>query len=146
MSEYEQIKLEANRKYIKDLVFPEDADNNSRIPNVFPVPTTVINWRTNYEHTVATSGNNVVVLDPFSQFPLKYFNPATETTVSEWLPMNPVSPVIGSDKFEVVRIVSACMIWTDLGSADSRAGRMVTSGLLRSAVKNNRVSLDLLED
>lgn len=77
MRGYEKIKLESNRKYIKDLLFPEHADGNSRIPNIFPVPTTVINWRTTYDHTVATNGNNVILLDPFSNYPLKYFNPSS---------------------------------------------------------------------
>lgn len=66
-------------RYIKNLIYPEFADNMCRVPNVFPVPTTVVNWRTNYSHTVAAHGDNVIVLDPFERLPLKYFNPTTET-------------------------------------------------------------------
>lgn len=58
-----------------------------------------------------------------------------------------ISPVIGSTRFETVRVVSAALILTDLGSADTRQGRIVRSNLMRSTIlKDNEVSLDMLED
>jgi hypothetical protein len=90
---------------------------------------------------------NIVVLDPLAYNPLKYYNPTSETSTYSWTDIGITSPVIQATKFESVRVVSACLIMYDLGALDSRAGRIISSGLPRSTILGNyEVSLDLIED
>lgn len=57
--------LTAQQSYIRDILYPELATAKSRVPNIFPVPTTVVNWRMSYTHTSLPFAN-ILCLDPFS--------------------------------------------------------------------------------
>lgn len=133
--------------YIRNVLYPELADHNCRLPTVFPIPTAVINFKQTFTHT-QVEGNNILVLDPFSKYPIRYYNPTTDTSVGNWSDKTGiVSPVVKNSAFNQFRVVSAGLVISDIGPNDTRQGRILTSNIQRmDAILNSEVSIAMLEN
>jgi len=63
-------------------------------PSYFPIPSKVVTWDTHFDHDAESFGN-ILMLCPYQQNPLLFYNPTSHTSLGDFsIKSSIVSPVV----------------------------------------------------